>query len=167
MEYIEKNFHKIKNINLNENELLEIKNFINNLKNYKSIEGICLMPSYIETGFYNNLNPYCYIEIIILIENKNELNEIEDLISRINKNLSKIYVIFNKFVFSINFIKNPSCQLKRTIISSYILYDRNGFVKNLQDTYKNTLRPYDVIAIENIQDLEQTEIKKLTKKIIQ
>ena len=171
MKYVENNFLKAEGNRIYDPELTILKPFLNELKNNQSVECICLMPEYIEESF-----GFCSIKISIFARNAaDDFNNIQHSIkSLLGALFYKKYKIINNFRVEIqdatSFLENKElCNVlyRKSLVSSYIVFDRTGVFEKLQEELKDQIKPWEsIIELENIDELEKddTKNKVLSKK---
>lgn len=172
MKYIEEYFEDAKVLYLTNNEIKHLNNFLREQINIESVEGIILIPEYkeIDRRYYNDA--YCSMDIKVIAHNdQKDLEEIERSISKVRCKLpyyTTSYIPTNEFKFSItdiNKFTSDSIIIKswneRDLLSSYILFDRNGNIEKLQNELKVNKNIWGGLSkIGNIDELSMEPSKK-------
>ena len=187
MKYIKKNIRKKDGQKIHDDDLNILAPFIDELKNKDAVECICLMPLYMQEEIAREPNDYCYIFIKIFANGELEdYGEIKNSIRRVEYDLSNRYIPVNEYGFEITDLKKfyqddriYSTLCKKALVSSYIIYDKNGTFAELQDELKNQIHPWaPLVQIENIEELnvktksdcdtpeDKSGIKKKIKQLI-
>ncbi len=170
MKYIEENFNNTYVQNLSNDEIRHINTFLREIISIKAVECILLIPEYreIDRRYYDDI--YCEIEIkIIMHQEPRALKRVEKSICEARPNLPFIsYIPTNKFEFEItdvNSFISDSVIIKSwsetALVSSYILFDRNGIFEKFQDELRTSKRPFEGLSkIGNIDELSMDSPKK-------
>ena len=171
--YIKENFKKIMGNIIPDKELDILKPLLSNLKNNQAVKCIYLVPIYNEKEFGREPFEYFYKKFYIRV-NKEKITaeEYEQMIICINKARfslkEKGYFFIDAYQF--NIIEKFNEWYWRSLVSSYIIFDRNGTYEKLQDELKTQVEPYKAISqyylyglpaeIENIDELNDEPVKK-------
>lgn len=166
MKYIEENFIFEKGNKIYDYEIRILNNFISKLKSNQSVECICLVPIYIDKNIDSESDNICSIKLYILA--KKELNDFSKIQKTINSfakmmfnNKDQIYNWFSVEIDNATYFlssKNiDKSNYSKDLVSSYILYDKNGSFSSLQDKYKDKVKPWNkVVALENIDKIDKS-----------
>ena len=170
MKYVEENFKGAHIQSLSDEEIRNLKNFLNEQMNIESVECILLMPGYkeIDRRYYDE--SYCSINLKIIVR-----KEDKDL-ERINRSIwalkcflpFKSYIPTNELdveIMNVNNFISSSMIIKswseKYLVSSYILFDRNGIFEKMQDKLKISQEPWaNLCIIDNINELSMEYNKK-------
>lgn len=171
--YIKENFKKIMGNIIPDKELDILKPLLSNLKNNQAVKCIYLVPIYNEKEFGREPFEYFYKKFYIIV-NKEKITaeEYEQMIICINKARfslkEKGYFFVDEYRF--HRIENFGEFYWDSLVSSYIIFDRNGTYERLQDELKSKVEPYKPISqycdigslaeIENIDELEKEPDKR-------
>ena len=161
-------------INLNENELHNLKEMIETAKYIKMVEGIYLTPI-LENNNYkigirfiiNNSSNYSLITYKEQLKDyKKELRILKMLISeyqnKINneKNIYEFKIIDSND-YDVNLEETKGILLSKELINSYILYDRYNYINELFEMFIDKVNNNDnSFEIENINALNKKIINK-------
>lgn len=161
-------------INLNENELRNLKEMIETAKYIKMVEGIYLTPI-LENNNYkigirfiiNNSSNYSLITYKEQLKDyKKELRILKMLISeyqnKINneKNIYEFKIIDSND-YDVNLEETKGILLSKELINSYILYDRYNYINELFEMFIDKVNNNDnSFEIENINALNKKIINK-------
>jgi len=156
-------------INLNENELRNLKEMIETAKYIKMVEGIYLTPI-LENNNYkigirfiiNNSSNYSLITYKEQLKDyKKELRILKMLISeyqnKINneKNIYEFKIIDSND-YDVNLEETKGILLSKELINSYILYDRYNYINELFEMFIDKVNNNDnSFEIENINALNK------------
>ena len=167
MKHINENFENSSIKNLSNGEIELFQSTISSLKESGVVEGIILLP------FIKNMEEYkepleYNIAFIIFVDKSNVNNAmVKTCIQNFNYSINncedrKSDIISN--IYNINIFDNDDIDFSRFaletfLVSSYILYDKNGTLGELQDKLSLKARPINnkdqsVIKIGNIDMLE-------------
>lgn len=162
MKHIEKNFENRKNRSLSDDEILFLNQFLKEQIENSPVECIYLVPMCKNDEDIIN----CSIRIIV-VEYKGQI-DLDDKINRsvyeVNRNMSKKRSNpTNEIDFHVSDIKeylgvDPKTLLKwyndKDLVSSYILFDRNGTFGKIQERLEDKAEPWTPLAnITNIDEL--------------
>lgn len=179
MKHIEKNFKKIMGNKIPQDELKILNQLLLELENYPAVDCIYLVPTYDEIEYGRESFDYFYKRLYVIV-NKEKLSEEE--YKEIQFCINKAYFLLNEmgyyFVneYELLYIENFDEFYWSSLVSSYIIFDRNEIYGKLQDELKTKVEPfksnsqyYDIgslAEIENIDELqnESIKIKELNKK---
>lgn len=140
MKYIKENFAIEKGNKIYDYEIRILNNFISKLKSNQSVECICLVPIYIDKNIDSESDNICSIKLYILA--KKELNDFSKIQKTINSfakmmfnNKDQIYNWFSVEIDNATYFlssKNiDKSNYSKDLVSSYILYDKNGSFSSL------------------------------------
>ena len=175
MKYIEENFKKIMGNQIPKDELEILKPFLSELKNNQAIECIYLVPTYKKIEYGREPFDYFRKRFYIIVNNEKtaseEYEQIQRCIHKARFSLKKKgYFFVDKYEFYC--IKEFDKFYWTSLVSSYIIFDRNGTYEKLQDELKTKVEPYkprseyyeygSLAEIENIDELENEPIKRKT-----
>ena len=159
MKYIKENIRIKDGQEIYDDELDILLPFINQLAIRDDVEGICLIPTYKQEEVGYEPRNYCSIYVNLFINKKPNTN------NNTNNNIEDSnYNIFNKInqdniIYSVLFEKN--------LVSSYIIYDKNGELTKLQEKLKEQIKPWkSLVQIENIDKLDIKSQKPAVKKLV-
>ena len=163
MKYIKKNIKIKDGQNIYDDDLNILVPFIRKLQNKDSVEGICLMPLYKQEEIAREPNDYSHIYIKVFVNGELEdYEEIKNSIIKVEYDFCNRYIPVNEYDIDIidlkEFYKDDSTYstlCKKALVSSYIIYDKNGTFAELQDEFKNQIHPWaPLVQIENIEELD-------------
>ena len=173
MKHIEENFKKIMGNKIPQDELEILKQLLLELKSYHGVECIYLVPTYEDIEYGREPFGYFYKQLYVIV-NKEKLSEEE--CKQLQLCVNKAYFPLKKkgyfFVDEYRFhrIENFGEFYWDSLVSSYIIFDRNGTYERLQDELKTKVEPYKPISqyydigslaeIENIDELEKEPDKR-------
>ena len=174
MKHIENNFKKLMGNIIPKDELEILKQLLLELKSYQAVECIYLIPTYEEVEYGREPFDYFYKQLYV-IANKEKLSEEE--CSQLQLSINKAYFSLKEkgyfFVDEYRFIiiKKFKEFFWKSLVSSYIIFDRNGKYEKLQDELKNKVEPFGPILeysqigtlseIENIDELNDEPQKNI------
>lgn len=173
MKYIEKNFNDAYVQDLSDDEIRHLTTFLKELVGIESVECICLKPEYreIDRRYYDD--SYCSVEIKIIVHKESsDLKWIERSICEARRCLPFIsYIPTNEFKFvitDINSFNSDSIITKswneRDLVSSYILFDRNGIFEKLQDELRENKESW--AGLSKIGNIDKLSIEPSKKKVL-
>lgn len=163
MKYIKKNIRIKDGQKIHDDDLNILVPFIHELQNKDSVEGICLMPLYKQEEIAREPNDYSHIYINVFVNGELEdYEEIKNSIIKVEYDFCNRYIPVNEYDFEIIDLKKfyqddsiYSTLCKKALVSSYIIYDKNGTFAELQDELKNQICPYAaLVQIDNIEKLD-------------
>lgn len=175
MKYIKENIRIKDGQKIYDDDLKILVPFINEIQNNDFVECICLIPIYKQEEVAREPNDYCYIDIKIFVnEELKDYEEIKSSINKVHYDLCNRYLPINEYNFEIIDLKkfNPNYSIysslcKKDLVSSYIIYDKNGTFGELQEELESQVRPWgSLVQIENIEklDVKVEQPKRLVKK---
>ena len=163
MKYIEENFKDTNVQSLSDNEIRYLSEFLEKQISIQSVECILLKPKYKEICRRYYDDSYCSIQIIVITQKESrDLKIIEESILETERLLPFLsYIPTNEFDFVIDDVdsyKSESIIIRSwsecDLVSSYILFDRNGYFENMQDELRERKTPYVGLSkIDNINKL--------------
>ena len=173
MKYIEENFSDAYVQDLSDDEIRHLTTFLKEQVSIESVECICLKPEYreIDRRYYDD--SYCSVEIKIIVRKESrDLKWIERSICEARRCLPFIsYIPTNEFKFvitDINSFNSDSIITKswneRDLVSSYILFDRNGIFEKLQDELRENKEPW--VGLSKIGNIDKLNIEPSKKKVL-
>lgn len=177
MKHIEQNFKKIMGCEFLEEELQILKPFLAELKNFKAIECIFLVPTYKEIEYAREPFEYLYKEFYVIFNKElstdEECNKIQKCINETRFLLKdKGYFFIDEYKFET--IEEFDSFYWKSLVSSYIIFDRNGTYEKLQDEIKTQVEPRKPIseysqvgALAEIENIDKLSDKMLKKKVLQ
>ncbi len=175
MKHISENFENAHVVSLSDDELLGLSLLIDDLKKKRRIHGIYLLPRYeeIDCRYYDD--GYARIQVTIVAQNSERAYE--ELLNYCNKYNDflefKSYIPTNKFEYDIQDINDYTLNddsfmsgfYRMYLVSSYIVYDRHGYLEWLQDSLKDKKEPMEnLVNLDNIDKLEIVDNKTKKKK---
>lgn len=175
MKHIEENFKKIMGNQIPKDELDILKPFLSELKNNQAVDCIYLVPTYEEIEY--GREPFVYFrKRFYIIVNKEKAipsvcEQIQMCINKAKYSLNeKGYFFVDEYEFSR--VAEFDKFYWGSLVSSYIIFDRNGTYEKLQDEFKTKVEPYKPISqyyeygslaeIENIDELDNEAVKRKT-----
>ena len=166
MSYIKENFTNEEAIHLTNEEVLLLNYLKTNLKDLTTIECIQLIPS--KKNDNQNSIRINIIESSKLEEKqflKQFVNNIKySLDNRRTKSNNSFFITLSPPIETISQQEMKSLA-KKEIVSSYIIFDRNGRYTNLQDYLKDYIVSFGgLISIDNIKQIELRKTKSSTEK---
>lgn len=177
MKHIEENFKNIMGNKIPKDELEILKQLLLELKSFQAVECIYLVPTYEEIEFGRESFDYFYKRLYVIL-NKERLSEEE--YKKLQYCMNKAYFsLYDKGYFfaneySISSIENFDEFYWSSLVSSYIIFDRNGIYGKLQDELKTKVEPFkpssqyndigSLAEIENIDELHSEQVKKELSK---
>lgn len=173
MKYIEENFNDAYVQDLSDDEIRHLTTFLKEQVNIEFVECICLKPEYreIDRRYYDD--SYCSVEIKIIVHKESgDLKWIERSICEARRCLPFIsYIPTNEFKFvitDINSFNSDSIITKswneRDLVSSYILFDRNGIFEKLQDELRENKESW--AGLSKIGNIDKLSIEPSQKKVL-
>ena len=173
MKYIEENFNDAYVQDLSDDEIRHLTTFLKEQVSIESVECICLKPEYreIDRRYYDD--SYCSVEIKIIVHKESsDLKWIERSICEARRCLPFIsYIPTNEFKFvitDINSFNSDSIITKswneRDLVSSYILFDRNGIFEKLQDELRENKESW--AGLSKIGNIDKLNIEPSKKKVL-
>lgn len=174
MKYIKENIRIKDGQEIYDDELDILLPFINQLAIRDDVEGICLIPTYKQEEVGYEPRNYCSIYVNLFINKNTEEEKIENNIYKIINNLSNRRIPINEYNFEIidlNKINQDniiySVLFEKNLISSYIIYDKNGELTKLQEKLKEQIKPWkSLVQIENIDKLDIESQKPAVKELV-
>ena len=143
-------------------ELEILKLFLLELKNNQAVECVYLVPTFRKIEYGRESFDYFFKEFYI-IARKGTI-QFEQLQKSVNKTRFSLKEEGYFFVDEYDFhnIENFDKWDWKSLVSSYIIFDRNGCYERLQDELKTKIKPYNtlLVEIENIDELNAEPIKK-------
>ena len=177
MKHIEQNFRKIMGCQFLEKELEILKSFLSELKSFPAVECIFLVPTYKEIEYGRETFDYFYKDFSVILNKKLMTNEDYNQIQRcmIETNVlleNQGYFFVNEYEFKT--IEEFDEFYWKSLVSSYIIFDRNGTYEKLQDEIKTQVEPRKPIseysqvgALAEIENIDKLSDKTLKKKVLQ
>ena len=170
MKYIKENFKKIMGNQIPKAELEILTPFLRELKNNNDVECIYLVPTFKEIEYGRESFDYFYKQFYIIV-GKEKSEHIERCINKTRLQLKeKGYFFVDEYGFYC--IEQFNKIYWQSLVSSYIIFDRNGTYEKLQDELKIQVEPYKTISqydsyrslveIENIDELNNEPVKSKT-----
>ena len=165
MKYIKENYKNSAESGFTLDELEIIKPFISDLVNNIDVECIFLLATYVDKRITKEPNDYCKVEISVILDEKNISKTIDKLMETGNK-LDCMQDPINTFVLQITEreafeeIRSktyPSIE-KKDLVSSYIIYDKNGTYEELQDKLKTSIKPWG--GLSKLLNINELDVKK-------
>ena len=172
MKYIEKNFENADVRSFSDDEIKFLNQALKELIDNESVESIFLVPIAKEEEACRSTNYYCSAKLFVIARKSNkELkysreNALKDLnINISNKRYLPVNALNTETIYLSNLVRAKKDSLIKLwfdydLVSSYILFDRNGIVGKLQDDAAERVEPWRVARIINIDKLITEEKEK-------
>ena len=177
MKHIEENFEKIMGNEIPKEELNILQPFLKELKDYQAVDCIYLVPTFKKMEFGRETFDYFYKQFCIILNKENiSQEEYKQIQISIDKARFSLYETGYPFIDEYGFSEIDQFDQRywKSLVSSYIIFDRNGKYGKIQDEIKNEIKPYKSIAqnykygsvaeIENIEELNTKPVEKVLKK---
>lgn len=166
MKYIKENYKNSAESGFTLDELEIIKPFISDLVNDIDVECIFLLATYVDKKISKGFTNYCKIEISIVVDDENISKTIDKIMETGNK-LDCLQEPVNTYVLQLTERESfdekrsrsyPSIA-KKDLVSSYIIYDKNGAYEELQDKLNISIKPWE--GLTKLLNINELDIKKL------
>lgn len=159
-----------------QNELEILKKLLLELKSYEAVKCIYLVPTYETIEYGREPFDYFYKRLYIVV-NKERLSDEES--KQLDICLNKAYFSLNEkgyfFVneYSFNRIESFDKYYWDSLVSSYIIFDRNGIYERLQDELKDKIESYkpisqysDVGSLAEIENIDELQNESFERKLL-
>ena len=172
MKYIEKNFENADVRSFSDDEIKFINQLLKELIDNESVEGVFLIPIAKEEEVCRSTNYYCKAKLVVIARKSNkELKYLRETamkdfnISISNKRYLPVNEINTETIYLSNLVRAKKDSLIKLwfdydLVSSYIMFDRNGIIGKLQDDASKKVKPWKVARIINLDKLITEEKPK-------
>ena len=169
MKYIKENYKNSAESGFTIDELEIIKPFISELINNIDVECIFLLATYVNNRITKDPNDYCKIEISVIVDDENISRTIDKIIETGSK-LDRIQDPTNTFILQITEreafeegrSKSYPSIAKKDLVSSYIIYDKNGTYEKLQDKLNTSIKPWG--GLSKLLNINELDVKRESLK---